>query len=138
MCYMNATLQAIFASAELCKYLSGLNVTYPTDIKNDPRLMLFLLVWLSQCASQDKSLDDSIDLKKVVDYLGIHLAQKRLEFDPDIQHDAHEFVMLMLDALQSDILLYADDQKDIIRDLFMLSTSFLPTFCNRFKFHFLR
>lgn len=106
-------------------------MTYPSEIKNDPRLVLFSLVWLSQCASQDESMDDSIDLNKVVDYLGIHLAQKRLAFDPEIQHDAHEFVMLMLDALQSDILKYADAQKEIKKDLFMLTSSFLPTTCNR-------
>jgi hypothetical protein len=126
---MNASLQALFASPKFCSYLAKLNLD--RNASGSKQEVLFSLAWLGKVISEEEMADNSNILNEVVTFIGESLAQERLQFDPYIQHDAHEFVNKMLEALQRDILKYADDEKDICKDLFMLISSFLPTTCSR-------
>lgn len=128
MCYMNATLQALYASDKFCQYLAGLDLN-PQEKPNQKTLAA--VSYLSMFINQDESLDGSIDIDVVVSFIGKSLAQRRLNFDPDIQQDAHEFVVKMLAVLQSDIRKYVYETIDICKDLFLLHSSYLPSFCSR-------
>jgi ubiquitin C-terminal hydrolase len=128
MCYMNATLQALFASNEFCAYLSGLNFPPPGD--HITRRTLSAIINLSIWANQG-DLDEDLDMIKTLHFFGKAFAGDRLKFNPDVQHDAHEFVGKMLYALQKDIFDHIDDELDICKDLFVLTSSFLPAICTR-------
>lgn len=125
---MNATLQGLFASKEFCDYLWKLEIRLPGD--EIQLRTLSAIVNLSKWANQG-DLGDDLDMKGILRFFGEAFAEDRLKFDSDTQHDAHEFVEKMLEALQKDVLEYVDDKLDICKDLFMLTSTFLPSICTR-------
>jgi len=127
---MNATLQALFASPKFCRYLSQLHLDSNTS-SSEKKEVLISLAWLGKVIGQEEISESSQKFDDVVTYIGTLLAQERLQFNPKIQHDAHEFVIKMLAELQTDIMKYGGDERDICKDLFKLISSYLPTNCSR-------
>jgi ubiquitin C-terminal hydrolase len=130
MCYMNATLQALFASPKFCRYLSRLHLD-PNNSTSEKEEVLTSLAWLAKVIGQEIISEDSQNVDDAVTFIGKLLAQERLEFDPKIQHDAHEYVIKMLEELQKDIMENEEDDRDICNDLFKIVSSYLPTNCPR-------